>query len=68
MSRISSESNLVVSNNVNCSMCGIVGQIGQVHGFKHYTLATESGVTVEQDGHYLDKIVVWYNSSLEKSF
>lgn len=49
-------------------MCGIVGQIGQVHGFKHYTLATESGVTVEQDGHYLDKIVVWYNSSLEKSF
>lgn len=53
MTRIGGKSNLVVDNNVDSSVSGVVRKVRQVEGLKHHSLATEGSVTMQQDGHDL---------------
>lgn len=53
MTWIGGETDLVVHDNVNRTVGGVVRQIGQMHRFVHDTLTGEGSVTVQQDGHNL---------------
>lgn len=46
MPGIGSKSNLVIDDDVNRSVRGIIWQIWQMHRFEDDTLATEGGVSV----------------------
>jgi len=45
---VSSKSNLIVNNNVNSSVGRVVGQVRQMESFIDDTLASKSGVSVNQ--------------------
>lgn len=51
MPRISGETNLVVDDNVNGAVGGVVGKVRQVEGLEHNSLSAEGSVTVKQHGH-----------------
>lgn len=53
MSWIGGETDLVVDNNVNGTMSGVVGQVGQMHCLEHNALAAECGVAVQKYRHDL---------------
>lgn len=49
MPRVGGESDLVVHDDVDSAVRGVGGQVRQVHGLEHHTLAGEGCVTVKQD-------------------
>lgn len=51
MPGISGETDLVVDDNVNGAVGGVVRQVGQVEGLENNALTAEGSVTVEQHGH-----------------
>jgi len=51
MPGIGGETNLVVDDNVNGAVGGVVGQVGQVEGLEHNALTAEGSITVKQHGH-----------------
>ena len=44
---------LIVDNNVNGAIGGVVGQVTQVEGLIHNTLAGKGGITMDQNTHHL---------------
>lgn len=48
MSRIGGETDLVVDDDVDGTVSGVVGQVGQMHRLKHDALAAECGVAVQK--------------------
>jgi hypothetical protein len=53
VTRIGGETNLVVDDDVDGSVGGVVGQVRQMHCLEDDSLTAEGGVTVEHDGHDL---------------
>ena len=44
---------LIIDNNVNGAVGGVVGQVTQVEGLIHNTLAGKGGITMDQNTHHL---------------
>lgn len=48
-----SEAYLVVGDNVDCAVCGVVGQVTEMEGFVDHALASKGRITVKQHTHHL---------------
>lgn len=46
---------LVVDHHMDGTMCGVGGELTQVESLIHNSLSSKSSVTMNQDGHYLEK-------------
>ena len=44
---------LIIDDNVNGAVGGVVGQVTQVEGLIHNTLAGKGGITMDQNTHHL---------------
>lgn len=59
---------LVVDHHMDCTMCGIGGELTEVESLIHNSLSSKSSVPMHQDGHHLEitshrrRVYLIYNS------